>query len=181
MNKIIECLKEGNKRYVEKGVLTGDVSAQIRKQTCIEGQNPMAVVITCSDSRVIPEAIFDCGIGDLFVIRVAGNVMDNHQLGSVEYAADHLGTKLVLVLGHTHCGAVDAAMHHNPEGYIRYITDEIQKAIGDTTDPYEASCLNVKRSIDIIEDSLVIRKDEENGLVVAGAIYDIETGEVRFL
>ena len=77
MNSIIEKLKEGNERFASEGPRMGDISSMIRKKTCIAGQNPYAVVITCSDSRVIPEAIFDAGIGDLFVIRVAGNVIDN--------------------------------------------------------------------------------------------------------
>ena len=91
----MEKLKEGNQRYLEAKTNPGDVSVQIRKKTCEEGQVPYAIVIPCSDSRVIPESIFSAGIGELFVIRVAGNVMDKHQLGSVEYAADHLGTNLV--------------------------------------------------------------------------------------
>lgn len=98
-----------------------------------------AIVLACSDSRVIPEAIFSAGIGDLFVIRVAGNVVDKHQLGSIEYAEDHLGCNLVVVLGHTGCGAVDAAMHHEPYGTVKFITDEIADAIGDETD--EAAAL----------------------------------------
>ncbi len=181
MNKYIEKLKNGNARFAAEEPRRGDVSSLIRKKTCMEGQSPFATIITCSDSRVIPEAVFDCGIGDLFVIRVAGNVIDNHQLGSIEYAAEHLGTKLIIVLGHTHCGAVDAAINHNPEGYIKFITDEIQKAIGDETDPYEAACLNVKYCIRQIEESLVISEEEEKGLVVVGAMYDIETGKVSFL
>ena len=75
-----------------------------------------------------PESIFSAGIGELFVIRLAGNVIDDQQLGSIEYAAGHLGCRLVVVLGHTHCGAVDAAIHYEPEGYIKYITDEIKKS-----------------------------------------------------
>ena len=181
MNSIIERLMEGNERFISEGLRKGDISAIIRKKTCMEGQKPYAVVITCSDSRVIPEAIFDAGIGDLFVIRVAGNVIDNHQLGSIEYAAEHLGTKLIVVLGHTHCGAVDAAIHHDPEGYIKFITDEIQKAAGEETDPFEAGCLNVRYSIKKIEESLVIRNEEERGLLVVGAMYDIETGKAVFL
>ena len=181
MNSVIEKLKEGNRRYLQARNEVGDISSLIRRETCQNGQKPYAVIITCSDSRVIPEAVFQCGIGDLFVIRVAGNVIDNHQLGSIEYAADHLGVKLIVVMGHTHCGAVDAALNHDPEGYIRFITDEIKAAIGETKDPYEACCLNVKRSIQVIEESLVIQHDEENGLLVAGAIYDIATGEVQFL
>ncbi len=180
MNNIIEKLKDGNARFAAQEPRRGDISSLIRKKTCMEGQFPFATVITCSDSRVIPEIIFDSGIGDLFVIRVAGNVIDNHQLGSIEYAADHLGTKLIVVLGHTHCGAVDAAIRHNPEGYIKFITDEIQEAIGDETDPYEAACLNVQHSIRQIEESLLIRKEEEKGLMVVGAMYDIETGIVSF-
>ena len=172
-------LLEGNQKYLTSEKGAGDISPRIRLKTAGEGQNPYAIIITCSDSRVIPEAIFQCGIGDLFVIRLAGNVIDNHQLGSIEYAADHLGTKLIMVLGHTHCGAVDAAIHHDPEGYIKFITDEITKAIGEEKDPYKAACLNVQRSIDLIESSLIIQKDEEQGLAVVGAMYDIESGKVE--
>ncbi len=180
-NKAVEKLMEGNRLYVEEGGWQGDVSKEIRLKTAAFGQEPYAIVITCSDSRVIPEAIFQAGIGDLFVIRVAGNVIDSHQLGSIEYAADHLGTQLILVLGHTHCGAVDAAIHHDPQGYIKYITDEISRAIGPEKDPYRAACLNVKQSISVIESSLSIQEDEARGLQVLGAIYDIETGKVDFM
>ena len=175
----IKKLLEGNQKYITSEKGARDISPRIRLKTAGEGQKPYAIIITCSDSRVIPEAIFQCGIGDLFVIRLAGNVIDNHQLGSIEYAADHLGTKLIMVLGHTHCGAVDAAIHHDPEGYIKFITDEITKAIGEEKDPYKAACLNVQRSIDLIESSLIIQKDEEKGLAVVGAMYDIESGKVE--
>ena len=94
----LEKLKEGNQRYLSVSANPGDISPQIRQDTCANGQSPYAIVITCSDSRVIPEGIFTAGIGELFVIRVAGNVMDNHQIGSVEYAAGHLGCNLVVVL-----------------------------------------------------------------------------------
>jgi carbonic anhydrase len=174
-------LISGNERYINETCKIGDISPEIRKDTTENGQHPFAIVITCADARVIPEAIFSCGIGELFVIRVAGNVIDNHQLGSVEYAADHLGVKLVMVLGHTHCGAVDAAINHDPAGYIRFLTDEIKEAIGDEKDPFKASCLNVRRSISRIESSLAIQKDEAEGLAVVGAIYDIETGRVDII
>ena len=91
-------------------------------------------MICCSDSRVLPESLFCAGIGELFVIRVAGNVIDNHQLGSIEYAAEHVGCPLILVLGHDRCGAVDAAIRHDPDGYIKFITDEIREAIGEERD-----------------------------------------------
>ncbi|MDE7281065.1 MAG: carbonic anhydrase [Ruminiclostridium sp.] len=178
----LDLLKEGNQKYINAKNTVGDISQLQRENTSDNGQEPYAVIVTCSDSRVIPEAIFSAGIGDLFVIRVAGNVMDNHQLGSVEYAVEHLGCSLCVVLGHTHCGAVDAALHHEPEGYIKFITDEIVKAIGDEKDPYQAAVLNAKGSKKTIEDSLEIQKDEqEYGLKVVTAMYDIESGKVEFL
>lgn len=119
------------------------------------------------------------GIGELFVIRVAGNVMDNHQLGSIEYAAGHLGTKLVVVLGHEHCGAVGAAMGADPDGYVKTITDEIRKAIGDEKDEDKAACLNVERSVSVIRDALGVKDGDD--LKVCGAFYRIGSGEVEFL
>ena len=172
-------LKEGNKRYLDAATNPGDVSPQIRQKTCDEGQTPYAIVITCSDSRVIPESIFTAGIGELFTIRVAGNVMDHHQLGSVEYAADHLGTNLVVVLGHTHCGAVGAALTSSPDGFVKYITDEIKKAIGDEKDETAACRLNVERSVSIIKEQLKLT--DESALKVCGAIYHIDTGMVEFM
>lgn len=176
-----ELLVKGNEKYVNALQGIGDVSPQARERTLTGGQHPYAIVISCADSRVIPEAIFSAGIGDLFVIRVAGNVIDNHQLGSIEYAAGHLGAGLVVVLGHNHCGAVDAAMNHNPEGYIKFITDEIVKAVGDEKNEYRACCLNAINSKALIESSLEIREDEKQGLKVVAAIYHLETGAVDFL
>lgn len=175
----LEKLKQGNQRYLTATANPGDISAHLRKLTCEKGQSPYAIIITCSDSRVIPESIFSAGIGELFVIRVAGNVMDKHQIGSVEYAADHLGSPLVVVMGHDHCGAVDAALGAEPAGYIKYITDEIRKAIGDEKDAYRASCLNVKQSATVIKDSLKLTDESE--LKVCSAIYHIEDGSVEFL
>ena len=179
--KALEKLRDGNKRYLDAAANPGDVSPAIRKKTCDEGQFPYAIVITCSDSRVIPEAVFSAGIGEIFTIRVAGNVMDNHQLGSVEYAAGHLGTKLVVVLGHTHCGAVGAALGSDPEGYIKTLTDEIKKAIGDEKDELAACRKNVERSVSVIKDSLGYKGGDENAVATVGAIYNIESGEVEFL
>ncbi len=175
----LQKLKEGNARYLSAATNPGDISPAIRHDTCENGQSPYAIVITCSDSRVIPESIFSAGIGELFVIRVAGNVMDKHQLGSVEYAADHLGCNLVVVLGHDNCGAVGAALSDRPGGYVKYITDEILKAIGDEKDPLRASCLNAKRAAQIIKESLDIKEGE--GPTVCSAVYHIDSGEVEFL
>ncbi|MBR3105068.1 MAG: carbonic anhydrase [Lachnospiraceae bacterium] len=177
----IEKLKKGNEQYVAIDTFHTDVSPTILEHFAKNGQEPYAIIIGCSDSRVIPERIFHAAIGDLFTIRVAGNVIDDHQLGSIEYAAGHLGTNLIVVLGHTQCGAVTAAIHHDPDGYIKFITDEIKRAIGQETDDRKAAMLNVKQSIDIIESSLEIQKDEEHGLKVVGAVYDIEDGTVEFM
>ena len=140
----LEKLKEGNRKYITSEFNSSDISQSKRADALANGQAPYAIIITCSDSRVIPENIFMTGIGELFVIRIAGNVIDEHQLGSIEYAASHLGAPLIVVMGHTHCGAVDAAINHDPEGYIKFITDKIKAAIGDETDPYKAACMNVK-------------------------------------
>ena len=166
-------LIEGNQKYTASKIASFDVSEEVLIKAK-SGQKPYAIIITCSDSRVIPEAIFSAGIGDLFVIRVAGNVIDSHQLGSIEYAAEHLGTKLVVVLGHDHCGAVNAAVHYQPDGYIKSITDEILKAIGSEKDELKACCLNVKHSCEVIKNSLQIQD-------VIGAVYHLESGKVEFL
>ena len=179
-SEALKKLQDGNQRYLTAETSTGNISSVLRKKTTDEGQLPYAIVITCSDSRVIPESIFMAGIGEIFVIRVAGNVMDNHQLGSVEYAADHLGTKLAVVLGHTNCGAVGAALSSDPGGFVKYITDEIKKAVGDEKDAVKASCLNVQNSVAAIRNDLKEMVDKGE-LTVCGALYHIDSGEVEFL
>lgn len=180
-SEALEKLKKGNEAYLNANTNIGDISQKIRLHTYLHGQAPYAIIVTCSDSRVIPESIFSAGIGELFVIRVAGNVIDDHQLGSIEYAAGHLGSNLIVVLGHSHCGAVDAAMNSDPEGYIKFITDEIKFAIGDEKDEETACCLNVKHSMSVIEQSLDIKQiEQEQGLKVIGALYHIENGTVEF-
>ena len=175
-------LQAGNEKYLDAATCPGDISLVIRKDTCENGQHPYAIVITCSDSRVIPESIFSAGIGELFTIRVAGNVISDHQLGSVEYAAGHLGTRLVVVLGHTHCGAVGAAIGGHVEGFVKSITDEIKTAIGEETDDYKAGCLNINHSVKKIQESLHIPENgTDQDVKVIGAIYHIEDGHVEFL
>ena len=174
-------LIEGNKRYLEEKS-PGDVSLKTRRKTAREGQHPYAIIITCSDSRVIPESIFSAGIGELFVIRVAGNVLDNHQLGSIEYAAEHLHTKLIVMLGHTRCGAAGAAIAGHTGGFIDFILKDISLAIGDEKDDYKASCMNVQHGVQRIREELRIHPiEDEKGLEVVGAVYDIETGKVEFV
>ncbi|MCH5163165.1 MAG: carbonic anhydrase [Clostridiales bacterium] len=170
----LERLKAGNKAYLKASKNDGDISPEKRLDTSKNGQHPYAVIVGCADSRVIPESIFSAGIGELFVIRVAGNVVDNIQLGSVEYAVDHLGCPLVVVLGHTGCGAVGAAMHDNC-GYVKHITDEISRAIGTEKDAVKASVLNVNQSVSKIRNGLA-----KSNATVIGALYHTDSGAVDF-
>ena len=166
----IEHLLAGNRRYRESS------DAALREQTAVHGQQPWAIVVACSDSRVIPEEIFDAVLGELFVIRVAGNVLDNHQLGSIEYAAAHLGCPLVVVLGHTRCGAVGAALHGESDGF----TDEIAAAIGEERDPLRACEKNILHAVERVRHEFAEHPEIENA-TVRGAVYDVLDGSVRFV
>ena len=172
----LQKLKNGNEMWLkEREGQTGNVSVQSVKNH-MSGQAPYAVVVTCSDSRVIPEAVFHAGTGDIFVIRTAGNTIGEEAMGSIEYAIDHLG------LGHTHCGAVGAAIDGASGHYVRCITDRITKAIGSEKDPYKACCLNVLSSAEEVKKKLADRKEpcvEETE--VRGAIFSLEDGTVKFL
>jgi carbonic anhydrase len=178
---VMAYLEQQNEIYVKTGKNGGDLSESKRKDTAENGQHPYAVIVTCSDSRVPAEHIFNAGIGELFVIRTAGNVIGDHALGSVEYGMEHLGAKLVVVLGHTNCGAVDAALNGGAHGAIATITDEISACIPAQCDPREAEKLNVENSISRIMNSEIITEVTHTGTSrVVGAIYDIESGTVEF-
>ncbi|MBO7369042.1 MAG: carbonic anhydrase [Clostridia bacterium] len=172
--KALERLKSGNERYLSTDGFNGDISKMVREETCKNGQKPFALVITCSDSRVIPEAIFSCGIGDIFVIRVAGNVVGETELASADYCVEHLGVKLAVVLGHTRCGAVGAAIEGHVHGIVGAVTKEIKRAIGAETDPIVASGLNA------IVQAEKLRKQFPT-LSVIESVYDIESGKVIWL
>ena len=184
-------LKKGNKRFVlNKTQYVNEDS--IRVKELIEGQNPKAIIVGCSDSRVAPEVLFDQGLGDLFIIRTAGNVMDNFELGSIEYAAEHLHTKLIVVMGHTSCGAIQAMLDHcNPEadhqhavpGHIASIVKALEKSVSDKSTPDQASISNVRNGVNQLKSSEPILKGlfEKGKVQIVGAIYHIETGEVEFL
>ena len=171
-------LREGNAAYVAAAAFAGDVSAT-RRAELAAGQAPFAVIVACSDSRVAPETIFSCGLGDIFVIRVAGNVVGGHALGSVQYAVEHLGANLVVVLGHTCCGAVAAAIEGEEGGFVGMITRDIHDAIGDTADAREASIENARHSARAIRMSLGFAAD--GPVRVLPALYDIEAGTVDWL
>ncbi len=170
----LEILKRGNSDYV-KCPHIGNISQERRAFTSEFGQHPYAAIVTCSDSRVIPEAIFSAGIGDLFVIRSAGNTVDRFILDSLEYAVGHLGCNLVVVMGHTDCGAISTAMSHTV-GHVISIIEDIRKFIAGEEDPYQAELKNIKASVDRIR-----RDMGRENLVVEGAHYHIDTGVVDFI
>jgi len=176
----LDRLLEGNQAYLQSA--DEDSSQERRTDTSENGQQPYAVVITCSDSRVPAELIFDAGIGELFVIRTAGNVIGDYELGSIEYGAEHLHAPLVVVMGHTQCGAVSAALSGEAHGHIADIVQEISSCLPADCEATEAEILNVQNSMANIRTSEIIQELEEKGEVtVIGAIYNIETGEVEFL
>lgn len=167
----VERLIEGNRRF-QRECDRARLEALAR-----DGQQPFAIVICCSDSRVVPEQLFGAGLGELFVIRVAGNVLDRHQLGSVEYAAAHLGCRLIVLLGHTGCGAVGAALSGHAGGFVSYITEDILEAAGGERDADTACRLNVLHGVERLRREL----HALSGVEVRGAIYELADGSVSWL
>ena len=143
-SQALTALKRGNARYLEASHAHGDISAGTIEHLFSNGQHPYAVIVSCADSRVVPEHLFMTGLGELFTIRVAGNVIDKAAMASIVYACSHLHVKLVLVLGHTNCGAIEAAMEGTHSEALAPLTEPIARAIGGEKDPYVASALNVK-------------------------------------
>lgn len=181
----IKELKNGNKRFVESKLENTNYKKQIEQTKA--GQKPHSVILACMDSRVPPEIIFDQGIGNIFVIRVAGNIEDENVLGSMEYAVEHSGSKLIVVMGHNHCGAVTGAVEDIKLGNLTQLVNQIKPAIkSNPNNPNiidETAKNNVKITImDILNKSDVIREMvNEKKVAIAGAFYDIETGAVTFM
>ncbi len=180
--EVLEFLLTRARAFAAYNTNVGDDSPAKKQYLATHGQHPYAVIVTCSDSRVPPEHIFHAGVGELFVIRTAGNVVGEYELGSIEYGAEHLHAKVVMVLGHTGCGAVEAALGGGAHGYIKKITDEIFGYLPKDCNSREAELANVKHSVQrILADEDIARMVEEKELVVVGAIYDIATGAVELL
>lgn len=180
-------LKEGNIRYSENKMVHPSQDLN-RMLEVAKGQNPFAVILTCSDSRVVPEFIFDRGVGDLFVIRNAGNIVDATVLGTIEYAIEHLHVPLVIVLGHTYCGAVTAAHKGDVcEGHLNSILAEINPVIVRNTEGesgLDKSIMNnIGNCVEKIRTSqpVISRFVEEGKVRVIGALYDLNSGDVDFL
>lgn len=181
-------LLEGNKHYVEAKLLHPDQSVERRAEVA-KGQHPFAAVVSCADSRVPPEILFDQGVGDLFVVRLAGNILDDAALGSLEYAVEHLGVRSIVVLGHERCGAVEATLKGGEApGHIGSLTKAIQPAVdkvkGQPGDPLDnAVRANVSNVVEQLKSSAPILKHEveEGSLTVIGARYDLDDGAVTIV
>src|SRR5213080_4807306 len=185
----ISKLKEGNGRYAS-GNLQHPGQTTERRAELAKSQHPFAIIVSCSDSRVPPEIVFDQGLGDLFVIRVAGNVIDDHSLGSIEYAVDHLAVRLVVVLGHQRCGAVKAAKETiaaktEAPAHIQSLVTAIQPAVEETTKgdlnaTIEANVTNITQALR--SSTPILKPKVDSGeLKVVGAYYSLDTGTVAFM
>ena len=186
----LERLRSGNARFVAGTSNINDAVSGARRAELVGGQTPFAVILACSDSRVPVELVFDQGLGDLFVIRVAGNIVAPSQVGSIEFAAAQLGTRLVVVLGHSNCGAVDATLKELAQKQeerspnLRSIVDRIRPAVErlETPSLQEAVAANVRNSVEQLHHGSDILEEliSSDKLTIVGAEYSIETGEVGF-
>jgi carbonic anhydrase len=191
-DKVLEGLKAGNERFVAGEMTSRDLPAQVEKTS--SGQFPSAIVLGCVDSRVPPELVFDQGIGDIFSARVAGNIVNDELLGSIEFATKVAGSKLVVVMGHTSCGAVKGACDNVELGKVTSLVEEIRPSVEEVT-PEEETCSskntelvnkisdhNVERTIaKMREQSDVLTQLEKEGTIkIVGAMYDVSTGKVTF-
>jgi carbonic anhydrase len=177
-------LKTGNERFAKSKVSAGKPIAARRAETA-QGQHPFAIVVGCADSRTAPEIVFDQDIGDLFVIRTAGNLVDDYALGSIEYAVEHLGTRLIVVLGHERCGAVTAALDGgSAPGHINSLVRAIQPAVAASKGKEGDALTNAIHENDA-EVATKIRKQAELGELasqvrVVEGYYNLDTGKVEW-
>jgi carbonic anhydrase len=174
----LQFLKDGNQRYAINQTIVRDTNANDRA-VLKSGQHPFAVIVTCADSRVSPEIYFDQKLGDIFVIRNAGNITDETALGSIEYAVEHLHVPLVVVVGHSACGAVTGAFNGGefPKN-LNTIINAISASIKNSADLDNAIRANVNGAVRQVKDNEVVH---ETKAMVMGAYYNIETGEVSWL
>lgn len=194
----LERLREGNRRFAEDHAERSALDDRMRRSEVVEGQEPFAIVLGCSDSRVPAEIVFDQGVGDLFVIRVAGNIVAPSQVGSVEFAAERFGTRLVVVLGHSGCGAVQATLEElerptqGRSPNLRSIVDQIRPSVETLLETelredreallghavranIRAAATHLRHGSRILEELI-----RSNGLLIVGAEYSLETGVVDF-
>lgn len=193
-DKALEILKEGNKRFTKNSKADRDLLEQVKDTQ--GGQYPFAVILSCIDSRVPAEIVFDQGIGDVFSARVAGNIVDEDIIGSIEYGCKVAGSKLVLVLGHTSCGAVKGACDNVELGNITSLVSKIKPAVAAVKEPTdeslrnssniefvnEVSKTNVHHTLDNLrkQSPLLSEMENDGSIKIVGAMYDVSTGNVTF-
>lgn len=187
----LQLLLEGNQRFKSGNILNKDLSTARRSDLLKKGQHPFAVVVSCSDSRVPPELLFDQALGDLFVVRVAGNIVTPVELGSIEYAVEHLNVPLIMVLGHEECGAVTAAVEGGvTHGSISAILDKIRPSVNDAksegltgaTLVEKSADLNIHNSLKDIAASPIIKEYiETKRLRILGYKYDLDEGGISLI
>ncbi len=179
-------LKEGNARFVEDH-LEGKLQNSLRRNNLVGGQEPYAIILGCADSRVVPELAFDTGLGELFTVRVAGNVANSSSIASIEYAVANLGTKLIVVLGHQNCGAVTAAVNGGDNGYnLNHLLAHITPAISASAQGSSINEVVQKNAelntLELTARSLIIKNAVDSGEVaIISAYYHLDTGKVEFL
>lgn len=194
----LQRLRDGNVRFTSNVHGPDDVLNQIRRPELVEIQEPFAIILGCSDARVPAEIVFDQGLGDLFVIRVAGNIVAPSQVGSVEFAAERFGTRLVVVLGHSRCGAILATLEElqrpteNQSRNLRSIVDRVRPSVAGLLETElsrdldalvdQAVRLNIRASADHLRHGSTVLEQliQDDGLLVVGAEYSLETGAVEF-
>ena len=191
-SKALEILKDGNKRFVSNLKINRNLLQQANETS--DGQHPFAVILSCIDSRTSAELIFDQGLGDVFSVRIAGNIINEDILGSMEFGCKVAGSKIIVVLGHTKCGAVKGACDHVEMGNLTALLTKIRPAVDDEVTVKEnrnsgnsifvekVSSINVKRTVKaIMERSPILKEMIESGQIgIVGGTHDISTGEVEF-
>ena len=193
-DQAVQLLRDGNKRFVENTKINRNLMEQVNQTS--DGQYPFATILSCIDSRVSAELVFDQGIGDIFSIRIAGNIVNKDILGSMEFASKVAGTKAIVVLGHTNCGAVKGACDGVELGNLTHLLDKITPAMDLIDDPKEKSLrnsknidfvdavanANVDRTVEMIrKNSPILAEMEQAGAIkIVSGMYDIQTGVVTF-
>lgn len=186
IQEIVTRLKDGNKRFVADH-LDGRLQDSSRRDSLVGGQSPYAIILSCADSRVVPELAFDTGLGEIFVVRVAGNVANSSSIASIEYAVAHIKSKVLVVLGHQSCGAVTAAIAGGDNGYnLNHLLSHITPAISASGSDAGVNDV-VKKNAQLTAEELktrssIIRNAADSGdLKIIPAYYNLDTGRVDFL
>lgn len=177
----LKILKDGNKRFASDRPVHEQQNVA-RRQELADGQSPFAIILSCADSRVVPELIFDTGLGEIFVVRVAGNIANTSSIASIEYAVAHLNTKLIVVLGHESCGAVGAAVANDDNGYnLNHLVCHIKPALSNASVNTIVK-KNAKLTAKELEArSSIIAKAKAKGLQIKPAYYELVSGKVKWL